>query len=342
VPGRGGKVPAPIRRVRRGYSYLGLGAVFGGWVLIMVGGYFFNLSYAFDLRYLYAALALWVCAAILFGLAIRLSMFLRRAHDASSATVTAFRRGGRTLMLDAPRDGYPSGLRVRRVWWATPEALLPGETVTLYGRPGSTGRVLVSSPARGRAFVGRGRRRPATPAGYAGQQDAPPEPPGRRTWGRYLRWGPPVLAGLGLAVAVAATVIASVPQLTGHVTEGQLRAGDCLTGSNLGLGTSSPWPFMVATVPCTNQHLAEVFFSGNAWPQSMSYPGDNAVYHQADSRCLTAFRIYDGLDNWESAFTYQAITPTPRWDWASGDRQLVCVAYQPGWPVDYPIKGSFQ
>src|SRR5262245_59803536 len=59
VPGRGDKVPAPIRRTRRGYSYLGWGAVFGGWALITAGGYFFNLYSTYDFRYLYAGLALW-------------------------------------------------------------------------------------------------------------------------------------------------------------------------------------------------------------------------------------------------------------------------------------------
>src|SRR5262249_43817532 len=193
---RGGKVPAPIRRTRRGYSYLGWGAVFGGWALITAGGYFFNLYSTYDFRYLYAGLALWLCAAILFVLAIRLSMFLRRPSDASRATVRDCRRGGRILMLDAPRDGYPSGLQVRLPWWAAPEMLLPGENVMLYGRPGAVGRLLVSSPARGRAFVGTGNRRPVPPADGVGWQDAPHQPVGRRTWRRYLRWGPPALARL--------------------------------------------------------------------------------------------------------------------------------------------------
>jgi hypothetical protein len=88
--------------------------------------------------------------------------------------------------------------------------------------------------------------------------------------------------------------------------------------------------------------LAEVFFAGNAWPQSMAYPGDNAVYSQADARCSAAFSTYDGEPSSESAFTFQSITPTPRWDWASGDRRLVCLAYQPSGWMDYSIKWSGQ
>jgi hypothetical protein len=326
--------------VRRGYAYLGLGAVFGGWALLMAATYFSELSSAVASLYGYPGLALWVCAAVLFGLAIRLSMFLGRASDASSATVTVCRRGGRTLVLDAPGDGYPSGLRVRRPWWSVSEMLLPGEVVALYGRPGGTGRVLVSRPAPGSAFVGRGRRRAAPFSAAPGGQDAPRLPAGRRTWRRCLRWGPPALASLAFVVAVAATVIAAAPSLTGHVNYWQLQAGDCLTGSNLGLGTGSTWPSFVATAPCAGRHLGEVFFSGNAWPQSMPYPGDNTVYNQDWARCLSAFDGYDGADNSDSIFSIDTVDPTPRSDWDSGDRQLVCIAYEPGVPVDYSIRGS--
>jgi hypothetical protein len=141
-------------------------------------------------------------------------------------------------------------------------------------------------------------------------------------------------------VAVAATVIAAAPSLTGYLTEGQLRTGDCLTGSNLGLGTGNTWPYAVATTSCGGQHLAEVFFSGNAWPQSMTYPGYNAVTNQDWAHCLSAFSAYDGVDNSASRFSIYAIDAFPRSDWESGDRQLVCLAYQPGAPVDYSIRGS--
>jgi len=38
--GPGAKVPAWLRRVPRGYSWMAWGAVFGGWALVAVGGYF--------------------------------------------------------------------------------------------------------------------------------------------------------------------------------------------------------------------------------------------------------------------------------------------------------------
>jgi Septum formation len=109
----------------------------------------------------------------------------------------------------------------------------------------------------------------------------------------------------------------------------------------MGLGTSSPWPGLFPAVPCTQRHLAEVFFAGNVWPQSQTtYPGDNAVNGESNTRCLAAFVAYDGIDGSVSSFTFDAIAPSGGSDWASGDREVVWVAYEPGTSVRYSIKGS--
>lgn len=133
-----------------------------------------------------------------------------------------------------------------------------------------------------------------------------------------------------------------------QLTEDQLHPGDCLRGSNLGLGTDSTWPSLVTAVPCTQQHVAEVFFAGNAWPQSLAaYPGDDAVNNTADDRCDIAFAAYDGTASDESSFTYDFLIPDSS-TWPDGDRSLVCVAYKStsqypgGAAVNYSIKGSGQ
>jgi hypothetical protein len=103
---------------------------------------------------------------------------------------------------------------------------------------------------------------------------------------RPLRWALLLLAGLGFVAAAAAIVLAAAPHQTGGLAEGQLRAGDCLTGSTVGMGTGGTWPNGVRAVPCTDQHFAEVIFSGNAWPQSMAYPGYGIVANQGTPSAL--------------------------------------------------------
>ena len=93
-------------------------------------------------------------------------------------------------------------------------------------------------------------------------------------------------------------------------------------------------------MPCTQPHTGEVFFTGDIWPQSLDYPGDNAVADQADARCGQAFTAYDGISPDESAFTYSEEIPDEA-SWAANDRSVQCIAYDPnGETVDYSIKGS--
>jgi tetratricopeptide (TPR) repeat protein len=178
---------------------------------------------------------------------------------------------------------------------------------------------------------------------------AQPAGPGGSSRGLLIVLG--MTAGLVLVSVLIAGLVplpssTSPTAATGQLAEDQLQPGDCLRGSNMGLGSGSDWPDLVTAVSCTQAHIAEVFFASDAWPQSLVYPGDNTVSDQGDARCLTAFSAYDGIDNSSSAFTFDDITPSGGDDWDSGDRWLVCVAYEStgqypgGAPVDYSIKGS--
>lgn len=168
------------------------------------------------------------------------------------------------------------------------------------------------------------------------------------------------LVTVGVALGVLAAVIlvgglahsASARQLTKKprhlmestwLTENQLQPGDCLIGTNLGLGTYRTWPEIVALVPCTQPHLAEVFYVGWPWRAlPAKYPGDNAIFNMEYQRCSTAFRAYDGVDDSASIFAYHSVGPTPASDWATGDREVVCMAYVPGYLPLHSIKGIRQ
>ena len=139
----------------------------------------------------------------------------------------------------------------------------------------------------------------------------------------------------------------SAPSSPRQSTLDQLRAGDCLSGSNLPFGTSNPWPDLVTVVPCTQQHIAEVFFAGNTWPKSLGYPGDAVERDQADARCNSAFSAYDGIPQSQSALSYYFVYPSID-AWHAGDRSVQCTAYwhtaqyPGGQPLDHSIKGSSQ
>jgi hypothetical protein len=110
---------------------------------------------------------------------------------------------------------------------------------------------------------------------------------------------------------------------------------------------SDPWPDTVTRVACTKPHVAEVFFTGNVWPQSQAYPGKDAIVSHVNDRCDTEFATYDGIASAQSKFTFTSVSPLDSSDWASGDRSLVCVAFMssPAGPsggavVSYSLKSS--
>src|SRR5262249_19620575 len=134
------------------------------------------------------------------------------------------------------------------------------------------------------------------------------------------------LSGLAVVIAAALTAAAIYGQsittapVAAHtpsaapapavqrVTSYQLPAGDCIQGP-ADINTASTWPDLVSLVPCTQKHLAEVFYSANYWPAAKAFPGNAAINKQSDAKCLKAFSAYDGSVYQESQYSYYYVDP---------------------------------
>ena len=138
----------------------------------------------------------------------------------------------------------------------------------------------------------------------------------------------------------SATAIPTV----GNLQLAQMQVGDCLTGANMELNTSNPWPKLTSAVPCNQPHTAEVFFASNDfWPQDISYPGSSAIARDGNAACNSAFRSYVGLDFARSIYNWTNVIPDAS-TWPSGDRGLHCIAYHagPGRPAGATITGTIR
>ena len=163
VPGSGDRVPAELRLVLAGYAGLACG-LFAGALACATAFAFLTFALT-DLDYgLLFSLAVGAFAAGALAGAwagavegvrgIRFSRLLRRPSDPRTATVTASKRGGRTLILDTIPGGYQPLSEVRLALWTKAEMLMPGETVNVDGGSGGKSQLLISSAQRGRAFLG--------------------------------------------------------------------------------------------------------------------------------------------------------------------------------------------
>ena len=154
----------------------------------------------------------------------------------------------------------------------------------------------------------------------------------------------PVAAPTPTPVAAGTTAAMPAPA---RLTVDQLRTGDCIQGPP-DVNTSRTWPNLVSVVPCSEKHLAEVFYSANYWPGTRAFPGNPVIFRQGLAECRKAFLFYDGLLSSYSKYSFYDSPPVGRQDWNSGDRQLVCIAYYwtskvpRGKPLFASIKGSSQ
>lgn len=172
------------------------------------------------------------------------------------------------------------------------------------------------------------------------------EPRRRRPGLRWTRW---LWAGAAVCGAVVAALTVGLggsghAAAAGNLKLAQIQVGDCLTGANMQLNTSNPWPKLTSAVPCSHPHTAEVFFADNAfWPANTSYPGSSVIAKDGNAACNSAFRSYVGIEFSKSIYTWTNIIPDAS-TWPSGDRGLHCIAYYaaPGQPSGAAITGSIR
>ena len=184
---------------------------------------------------------------------------------------------------------------------------------------------------------------------------------------RHRRWPWAVAAVAAVAALIAVAVVlalrpghpaapaqptaSSRPSPTATPTVGdlqlnELKAGDCLTGANMELNTTNPWPKLTLAVPCNQPHTAEVFFADNSfWPKNSPFPGSSAITKDGNAACNSAFRSYVGIAYSRSIYTWTNIIPDAA-TWPTGDRALHCVAYystpqqRAGATLTHSLKGA--
>jgi Protein kinase domain/Septum formation len=157
---------------------------------------------------------------------------------------------------------------------------------------------------------------------------------------------PAAAPGSAVSSRPSTTSSAAPTPIVGNLQLNQFRVGDCLTGANMELNTSDPWPKVTLAVPCHQPHTAEVFLANNNfWPRNSPFPGASVISKDGTTACNNAFRAYVGIAYSKSIYTWTNIIPDAS-TWPTGDRALHCVAYystsqqRAGVTLTHSIKGS--
>ncbi|QIM16000.1 hypothetical protein G7067_05530 [Leucobacter insecticola] len=126
---------------------------------------------------------------------------------------------------------------------------------------------------------------------------------------------------------------------TGEITEGNdkadvfaLRVGDCMNESTGSTEVSS-----VPTVPCAEAHDEEIYHS--FMMKDGDFPGDSAITAESEKVCTPEFESFIGISYDESTLDWYPFTPTAG-SWGEGDREVLCVAWDPAGKVTGSLKGA--
>ena len=146
-----------------------------------------------------------------------------------------------------------------------------------------------------------------------------------------------LLAALSGCTATAAT---STPVPTGSATVANvfaMKVGDCLTDDNSlgGDATVTHVPIVKCSVSHTSEVIASILLKG----ANAAYPGTDSVNATADQRCNAPYEKFTGATLKTTALDYTFYVPTAG-GWKQGDRQILCVVYNPAGPVTGSLKGK--
>lgn len=127
---------------------------------------------------------------------------------------------------------------------------------------------------------------------------------------------------------------------TGEIVEKQenadvfsLRVGDCVDTDSSMSGEISSLP----TIPCDQSHTDEVYFSYMV--ESEEFPGEDAIIAEAEQTCVPAFETFIGIGYQDSVLEYWPMYPTEG-SWSDGDREVLCLVYDPSAATVGTLKGA--
>jgi hypothetical protein len=129
-----------------------------------------------------------------------------------------------------------------------------------------------------------------------------------------------LLIRVGIIAAIVLAVFVFRAYLSGSASD--LKVGDCFDPP----ATTEQVVKDVQHHPCTDAHLAEVFYVGKYDEASTGYPARDAFEAFVLDRCIGAFQAYTGKA-YESAtdLDIQPFWPTEE-GWGKGDKEVTCFA----------------
>lgn len=149
-------------------------------------------------------------------------------------------------------------------------------------------------------------------------------------------------ASVGLALVGLAACGDDEPERdesTNEITEAgdadvfSMAVGDCVTDDAGATGEVSEVP----VVPCSEPHASEVFHSYQITTDEL--PAEAEMQAIVEEQCLGTFETFVGLPYDQSALDINWLEPTSG-SWDGGDRELLCMVFDPAGDVTGTLAGA--
>jgi hypothetical protein len=145
-----------------------------------------------------------------------------------------------------------------------------------------------------------------------------------------------VLVGCGPEVAVRSSDDSGAVVTPGVVDAFEVRVGDCYLDDGEVEDAELGEIFRVDAVPCDEPHDNEVYAIFDL-PDG-EFPGQDELFRLADKGCHESFADFAGVGLYQTRLDLTYLFPTEQ-SWARGDREVVCVVFDPAGPLEGSLAG---
>lgn len=111
-----------------------------------------------------------------------------------------------------------------------------------------------------------------------------------------------------------------------------IAVGDCFPGD-----TGTGEIVTVETVACSEPHASEAYAAEDM--ADGSYPGEPEIQTFADDFCRTEFESFIGISFDQSTLQLTYLHPTQE-SWTMGDREILCIVYDPSGDLTGSLQGA--
>ena len=148
-----------------------------------------------------------------------------------------------------------------------------------------------------------------------------------------------IAAALVIALSGCGLIGQATDALQGKSDVFTLTVGDCTNDEAVETTELSS----VVAPPCVEPHDNEIYlafdFDKKTHPAGAEYPGEEAVMTEAENRCFPAFEDWVGVPSEQTSLHFGTYYPSPQ-TWDSGDREVLCLAYDINGPVTGSLEGK--